>query len=60
MTFAELDFTKTTLPNQYDQMDQKYGKNVYLTRIFGVYNLIIVRNHTNKQTFLSLSILYGN
>ena len=24
-----------TLPNQYDQMDQKYGKNVYLTRIFG-------------------------
>ena len=50
----------TTLPNQYDQMDQKYSKNVYLTRIFGVYNLIFVRNHTNKQTFLSQSILYGN
>ena len=34
---------------------KKYGKNVYLTGFFGVYNLIFVRNHTNKQTFLSQS-----
>ena len=49
-----------TLPNQYNQMDQKYGKNVYLTGIFGVYNLIFVRNYINKQTFLSQSSLYSN
>ena len=35
-----------TLSKLYGQMDQKYGKNVYLTRIFWMYNLIFVRNHT--------------
>ena len=56
----ELNLPLITLSKLYDQMDQKYGKYVYLTRTFWVYNLIFVRNHTNEQTFLSQSILYGN
>ena len=56
-TYCKYFNSLITLPNQYDQ---KYSKNVYLTRISVVYNLIFARNHTNKQTFLTQSILYGN
>ena len=53
IVFTNVTLFMLTLQKLYAQMDQKYGKNVYLRKTYLRDNRFFFRNKKNKQTFLT-------